>query len=72
MKTETDFITPEEMIELTGYQFPSKQCEVLERAGIFFIKRPDGHPKTTWAHFNSPLAKRPASSVSEEPDFGAM
>ncbi|WP_436669271.1 DUF4224 domain-containing protein [Morganella morganii] len=46
------------MIELTGYQFPSKQCEVLERAGIFFIKRPDGYPKTTWTHFNSPLAKR--------------
>ncbi|OBU07793.1 DUF4224 domain-containing protein [Morganella psychrotolerans] len=67
-----DFITPEEMIELTGYQFPSKQCRALERAGIFFIKRPDGRPKTTWAHFNSPLAKRPASPVSEEPDFGAM
>lgn len=47
MKAETDFITPEEMIELTGYQFPSKQCEVLECTGIFFIKRPDGRPKTT-------------------------
>ena len=72
MKNESDVITPDEMIELTGYQFPSKQCEALERAGIFFIKRPDGYPKTTWAHFNSPLAKRQALPVSDEPDFGAM
>lgn len=72
MKTETDFITPEEMIELTGYQSQSKQCKVLERAGIFFIKRPDGHPKTTWAHFNHPMEKRLQIAAPEEPDFGAM
>ncbi|SPX74413.1 Uncharacterised protein [Morganella morganii] len=51
MKNESDVITPDEMIELTGYQFPSKQCEALERAGIFFIKRPDGYPKNNLGTF---------------------
>ncbi|WP_155272030.1 DUF4224 domain-containing protein, partial [Xenorhabdus bovienii] len=32
-------ITDTEMIELTGYQKPSKQCKALEDAGIFFLKR---------------------------------
>lgn len=72
MRSDHDIITHEEMIELTGYQFPSKQCDVLTRSGIFFVKRPDGYPKTTWGHFNSPLNKRFQAPVSEEPDFGAM
>ena len=67
-----DFITPEEMIELTGCQFPSKQCRTLERAGILFIKRPDGRPKTTWAHFHNPLSKRQPAPVKEELNFEAM
>lgn len=72
MRNNHDIITPEEMVELTGYQFPSKQCEVLQRAGIFFIKRPDGRPKTTWGHFNHPLAISAKIAEQEEPDFGAM
>lgn len=52
MNNNSMFITDEQMQELTGYQKPSKQCKVLEEAGIFFIKRPDGRPKTTWEHFN--------------------
>ncbi|WGL96693.1 DUF4224 domain-containing protein [Arsenophonus nasoniae] len=65
-------ITDEEMKELTGYQKPSKQCKVLEEAGIFFIKRPDGRPKTTWNHFNNPLSKATDINFTEKPDFGAM
>ncbi|MEQ4657640.1 DUF4224 domain-containing protein [Providencia manganoxydans] len=72
MKSDHDIITHEEMIELTGYQFPSKQCEVLTQAGIFFVKRPDGYPKTTWGHFNSPLKQRAQVPAQQEPDFGAM
>ncbi|OHT24961.1 hypothetical protein A3Q29_16310 [Providencia stuartii] len=72
MKSDHDIITHEEMIELTGYQRPSQQCKALERAGIFFIKRPDGHPRTTWGHFQNPLSKRPQAPIQEEPNFGAM
>ncbi|MGM0512955.1 MAG: DUF4224 domain-containing protein, partial [Pseudomonadota bacterium] len=55
MKNDHDIITKEEMIELTGHHYKSKQCEALRRAGIFFIERPDGHPKTTWGHFLNPV-----------------
>lgn len=69
-----DLLSDEELVELTGYQFPSKQCEALTRAGIFFITRPDGRPRTTWAHINDPLAYRskPSTAESIEPDFGAL
>lgn len=60
------------MIELTGYHFPSKQCKALEHAGIFFIRRPDGYPKTTWYHFYRPLNKRHAPPEQEEPNYGAI
>ncbi|HGJ5883884.1 DUF4224 domain-containing protein [Arsenophonus sp.] len=66
------FITDEQMKELTGYQKPSKQCKVLEEAGIFFIKRPDGRPKTTWEHFNNPSSKKFDINFAEKPNFGAM
>ncbi|CDH33780.1 DUF4224 domain-containing protein [Xenorhabdus bovienii] len=65
-------ITETEMIELTGYKKPSKQCKALKDAGIFFLKRPDGRPRTTWGHFNKPLSKLSHPVFIEEPDFGAM
>ncbi|HGJ5884477.1 DUF4224 domain-containing protein [Arsenophonus sp.] len=72
MNNNSMFITDEQMKELTGYQKPSKQCKVLEEAGIFFIKRPDGRPKTTWEHFNKRLSKATSINFAEKPDFGAI
>ncbi len=72
MRSDHDIITQDEMIELTGYQLPSKQCKALERAGIFFIRRPDGRPRTTWGHFQNPLSQRHQAPTQEEPNFGAM
>lgn len=74
MRNDHDIITKEEMIELTGHHYKSKQCDALRRAGIFFIERPDGHPKTTWGHFLDPVKYRnePPKPVAEEPDFEAM
>ncbi|WP_230472724.1 DUF4224 domain-containing protein [Gibbsiella quercinecans] len=51
-------ITDEEMIEITGAQFPSKQCQILKDHGIAFVRRPDGRPRTTWYNFNHPLETR--------------
>ncbi|MEQ9721258.1 DUF4224 domain-containing protein [Yersinia alsatica] len=74
MKSEHDFITQDDMIELTGYRIPSKQCEILRKAGIFFITRRDGRPQTTWGHFLNPVSLRntPFSQEKEEPNFEAM
>lgn len=76
MRHDHDIITREEMIELTGTPLKSKQCEALRRAGIFFMERADGHPKTTWGHFLNPIKyrgqKEDITHENNEPDFGAI
>lgn len=75
MRNDHDIISKEEMIELTGHHYKSKQCETLYRAGIFFIKRPDGHPKTTWGHFMNPVKyinREQHKSTTKEPNFEAI
>lgn len=76
MKSDHDIITREEMVELTGSPLKSMQCEALRRAGIFFMERADGHPKTTWGHFMNPIKFRNLQEVTtrkdDEPDFGAI
>ena len=72
--TQNDIISDADIVTLTGYRIPSKQCECLRDAGIFFITRRDGRPRTTWAHFNNPLSHRQNSTGGHEyqPDFGAL
>lgn len=36
-----------ELIELTGYQAPSKQLEALRKLGLVPVIRPDGRPRIT-------------------------
>lgn len=75
MRHNHDIITREEMIELTGTPLKSRQCEALRRAGVFFMERADGHPKTTWGHFLNPIKYRNQQEETvreEEPDFGAI
>ncbi|ENZ9368465.1 DUF4224 domain-containing protein [Klebsiella variicola] len=75
MRHDHDIITREEMIELTGTPLKSRQCEALRRAGVFFMERADGHPKTTWGHFLNPIKYRNQQENTvreEEPDFGAI
>ncbi len=70
---ESDIISDADIIALTGYKIPSKQCECLREAGIFFITRRDGRPRTTWHHFNDPLSQRKARASDEiEPNFGVL
>ncbi|HGJ5875188.1 MAG TPA: DUF4224 domain-containing protein [Arsenophonus sp.] len=63
-----------DLISLTRYKIPSKQCEILREAEIFFIIRHDGRPRTTWAHFNTPMTQRNTINISKniEPNFGAL
>ncbi|WP_308823141.1 DUF4224 domain-containing protein [Sodalis praecaptivus] len=74
MKSENDIITDTDLIALTGYKTPSKQCKILRAAGIFFITRRDGRPRTTWAHFNEPCTKKHMTEESKhvEPNYGAL
>jgi len=74
MNKETDIISDADIEVLTGYKIPSKQCETLHDAGIFFITRRDGRPRTTWAHFNNPLLhrQRELGGNDPQPNFGAL
>lgn len=68
-------ITDEEMIEITGAHFPSKQCQILREHDIAFVRRMDGRPKTTWYNFNHPLNTRhqpPEEKEKQEPNWGVM
>ncbi|MBK0004730.1 DUF4224 domain-containing protein [Erwinia sp. S38] len=70
---DNDIISDADIFALTGYKIPSKQCESLREAGIFFIIRRDGRPRTTWRHFNDPLSQRKAKTDDGcEPNFGAL
>ncbi|ETS31116.1 hypothetical protein BB987_09400 [Photorhabdus temperata] len=74
MDAQTGIISDTDIAELTGYKIPSKQCKALKEAGIFFVIRRDGKPKTTWEHFNNPLSQRVRdySQSPQEPNFGAL
>lgn len=68
----SDLLSDDELIELTGYKYPSKQCEALTRAGISFVVRRDGRPRVTWSHVNAVLNGSPTStptSEEEQPNF---
>ncbi|MCU5775190.1 DUF4224 domain-containing protein [Winslowiella arboricola] len=70
---ENDIINDADIETLTGYKIPSKQCSSLRDAGIFFITRRDGRPRTTWGHFNNPLSfRKMIVADSPEPNFGAL
>jgi len=72
--SDNDVISDGDLETLTGYKIASKQCETLRNAGIFFLIRRDGRPRTTWQHFNDPLAFRNKlpESTKKEPNFGAL
>ncbi|MBC8954882.1 DUF4224 domain-containing protein [Xenorhabdus sp. PB62.4] len=74
MDVKTGIISDADIAEITGYQIPSKQCAALKEAGIFFIMRRDGKPRTTWEHFNDPLSQRVRNyaPAPQEPNFGAL
>jgi hypothetical protein len=64
-----------EMIELTGYQVPGKQLEVLRAMGLRPVIRPDGRPRITDdALTQAMLGHLPAENSGPvvAPDFTAL
>lgn len=74
MASTNDLLTDDELIELTGYRFQSKQCDALRKAGISFVTRRDGKPRVTWTHVNAALSGIQQSVITEEerPNFDAI
>ena len=69
----SEIISDADLEVLTGYKIPSKQCQALRDAGVFFLVRKDGRPRTTWQHFNDPIVHRKKEEqYTYEPNFGAL
>lgn len=47
---QLEFLTLEEVQELTGYQVRKKQCEQLRRMGIRYVQNRFGDPKISRTH----------------------
>ena len=48
------FLTEEELQDLTKAKQPTKQGQVLDQNGIYYIRRADKTIITTWYHVNHP------------------
>ncbi len=50
-----DFLTDQEIEELTGAKQESKQKEILTKNRIFFVERMDGKIEVCWHHVHHPM-----------------
>jgi len=67
-------LTTDELRELTGYQKPSAQIRWLRQQGFIVLKRADGMPIISRAHFEKMTGgtHSPAKPTTTEPDFNAF
>lgn len=73
MDAELRALTDEELFEVTGYRYPSKQLQTLREAGIFAIyKRPTNSIFTTWYHVQNPRTDASTENVAIKPNFEAL
>lgn len=68
--TNRELLTDTDLVELTGYEWPAMQCKALEGMGVWFHKRKDGKPRTTWYHINHPVILRHVRN--DGPNFDAL
>lgn len=66
-----NLLTDDDLNNLTGASQAKKQCAVLDESGIFYVRRTDGKPRTTWYNVNHPAHLR-TPQMQDEPDFGWM
>lgn len=64
------FLTEDELRELTGSARKKEQAEILARNGVSHSIRKDGRPMVTWHQVNHPHQMAVVSG--DVPDFGAL
>lgn len=62
------FLTPEQLLDLTGYRRHAEQVKWLRKNGVKVFVRRDGAPRVLLCD----LERRPERRTVREPDFGAM
>lgn len=72
----TLLLTPDEIIDLTGYKLPKKQSQWLSRQGIIHMIGRDGKPRVNRAHVNKVMGAGETKPVEPreltEPDIDAL
>lgn len=67
-------LTTEEIIDITGRCKPSAQIRWLQRMGFVVLRRADGKPLISRAHFEAKMGGVVGLSKAQtyEPNFGAI
>ena len=68
---QSEMLTEQQIIELTGYTKSSAQIKQLKVQGIHYHLRGDGKPVVTWTAVNYHFIKRTAAN-DNQPNFKAM
>jgi len=58
------FLTDDELFELTGAKQVSKQKEILTKNRIYFVERTDGKIKVCWHHVHNPMVDKQSGTDS--------
>ena len=64
------FLTDDELKELTGSARKKEQAQILTRNGVSHSIRKDGKPMVTWHQVNHPHQN--VTHSGDVPDFGAL
>lgn len=65
-----NFLTDQDLEELTGYIQPNKQARSLREHGISYVLRRDGKIRVTWDSVSHPSKK--SADLTEEPNWEAI
>jgi hypothetical protein len=66
------FLTPAEIMTLTGYQLPAHQIRWLKRFGYFFEVAASGRPIVSRAYVEARLGVKAAAPAKTTPNFSAL
>lgn len=59
-----DFLSDQEIEELTGAKQVNKQKEILTKNKIFFVERTDRKIKVCWYHVHNPMVEKQSDTDS--------
>jgi hypothetical protein len=66
-------LSPDELLDLTGYRAPSKQCAWLAAHGFLFERRRNGTPAVLRSHVERRMGGAGATAAgAAEPNWSAL
>jgi hypothetical protein len=66
------FLTPAELVDLTGKVRRSAQVRALAMMKIPFVVRPDGQPRVSRSYLCDKLGEREPEEIEQQPDWSSL